>query len=96
MTHEQSTRRRYEHERVSRDEKRKAMEDLREQARETGSDEGRDQRGGPGDWPGKDLTRNTLPGAESEEEVALPDDIQRDISQDGVVDDPGRRVERAP
>ncbi len=89
-----------EHERVVTDEKHKAMDDLREQAHENGTDEDRDQCGGPGQWPGKELTRNVVPnpddGEIDDEARKLPDDIQRDISQDGVTDDPSKRVEQAP
>ena len=86
-----------EHEKVSRDQKQDAMRELREDAREHGTKEQHDRRGEPGQWPGKELTRNTIPNADDDpEREALPDDIQRDISQDGVTHDPADTVERAP
>jgi pyruvate/2-oxoglutarate dehydrogenase complex dihydrolipoamide acyltransferase (E2) component len=96
MTQHKAASRQSEHERVAQEEKKKAMDSLRERANENGTDEDRDQRGGAGQWPGKELTRDTLPNADSEEEATLPDDVQRDISQDGVVDDPSVRGDPAP
>lgn len=90
-----------EHQEVARDERENAMDEHRERAHETGADEGRDhrERGGPGQWPGKEITRDAIPNADDVDDDAaedLPDDIQRDISQEGVMSDPNKTVDRAP
>ncbi len=85
-----------EHEKVSRDQRREAMKDLHEDAHQNGAEEQVEHRAKAGQWPGKELTRNTIPNADDDpDREVLPDDIQRDISQDGVTHDPAT-TERIP
>jgi len=93
-----------EREKVAREEKDHAMRELREDANSRMADRGGhpdstpiDHAGEPGQWPGKELTRNTVPhAADDPDREALSDDVYRDISQDGVTHDPEKTVERAP
>lgn len=81
-----------EHQKVSRDQKEEAMHDLREDAREHRTVEEIEYRGAAGKWPGEEITRNAIPNADDDpDREALPDDIQRDISRDGVTHDPDQR-----
>ena len=62
------------------------MPDLREQRKER--KEKRDERveyKGPGDWPGNN---NVLPNNEPADSEDLPGDVARDVSNEGIAQDP--------
>jgi hypothetical protein len=62
------------------------MPDLREQKQK--QEEKRDERveyKGPGDWPGDN---NVLPNNEPADSEDLPDDVARDLKNEGIAQDP--------
>lgn len=80
-----------EREKVAREQKQHATRQLRDDARQNGAAEQLEHRSAAGRWPGEELTRNVVPNADDDpEREALPDDIQRDISRDGVTHDPAQ------
>jgi hypothetical protein len=64
------------------------MPDLREQKQKQEQEEKRGERveyKGPGDWPGDN---NVLPNNEPADSEDLPDDVARDLKNEGIAQDP--------